>query len=81
MGTIKIPAFKERELKMLQNNGLSKATLIEGKRPEGSQDDQAKNRDLESMNSPRNSMSSNISKKSSGSTRKRLTNSLDTAQL
>ena len=42
MGTIKIPAFKERELKMLQNNGLSKAALIEGKRPEGSQDDQAK---------------------------------------
>ena len=63
---------------MLQNNGLSKAALIEGKRQEGIENDPSKDGDLESLHSPRTSMSSNISKKSNDSTRKRLTN---TAQL
>ena len=73
--------IKERELKMLQNNGLSKAALIESKRQEGFKEDTPKDGDLESLHSPRTSLSSNISKKSKDSTRKRLTNSLDTAQL
>ena len=66
---------------MLQNNGLSKSALIEGKRQEGYEEDTPKNGDLESLHSPRTSLSSNISKKSNDSTRKRLTNSSDTAQL
>ena len=63
---------------MLQNNGLSKAALIEGKQQEGIEDDPPKDGDLESLHSQRTSISSNISKNSNHSTRKRLTN---TAQL
>ena len=62
---------------MLQNNGLTTAALIEGKPQEGVEFEQSniKNDDLETLNSPRNSKTSN------SSVRKRLTNPLEAAQL
>ena len=65
---------------MLQNNGLPKAALIEGK-PQEITDDQPdiKNDDLESLQSARISRSSNISKNSNNSVRKRAP--LETAKL
>ena len=65
---------------MLQNNGLTTLALVEGKPQEGVEYDQSntKSDDLENLNSPRSSKTSNSS---NHSVRKRLTNPLETAQL